>query len=126
MRIFLVEDNAVAQAQLRDALAAIPQARIVQVARTAADAKRWLAENADGWDIALVDLFLASGHGFDVLRHCQDRQPGQRAVVLSNYTRDPVREHARRAGADAVFDKSFEMEGLLAWCGQAAEATSTA
>jgi DNA-binding NarL/FixJ family response regulator len=122
MRIFLVEDNAVAQTQLREALAAIPHAHIVDVARTAADAKRWLAENPDAWDVALIDLFLASGHGFDVLRQCQQRQPGQRAAVFSNYTRDPVREHARRAGADAVFDKSFEIEGLLAWCEQQAEA----
>ena len=50
-----------------------------------------------------------------------DQEPGQRAVVLSNYTRDPVREHARLAGADAVFDKSFELEALVAYCEQLAE-----
>ena len=37
----------------------------------------------------------------------------QKAVVLSNYTRDPVRQYAREAGADAVFDKSFDMEALV-------------
>lgn len=123
MRIFLVEDNAVAQAHVREALGTIPGLEFVHVARTADEARRWLAENRDGWDLAVIDLFLASGHGFDVLRHCRSREARQRAVVLSNYTRDPVREHARNAGADAVFDKSFELENLVAWCEQMAGET---
>lgn len=121
MRIFLVEDNAVAQAQLTEALAAVQGAEIVHVARTAQDAGDWLARNREGWDLAIVDLFLASGHGFQVLRQCRDRAAGQHAVVLSNYTREPVREHARLAGADAVFDKSFEIEALIAFCERLSE-----
>ena len=123
MRIFLVEDNPVAQAHVTEVLGDIAGLQFVHVARTAEDARRWLSEHEDGWDVAVIDLFLASGHGFEVLRHCRTRQPGQRAVVLSNYTRDPVREHAHNAGADAVFDKSFELEKLVTWCEQrAAEA----
>lgn len=120
MRIFLVEDNAVAQAHVQEALGDIPGLQFVHVARTADEARRWLAEHEDGWDLAVIDLFLASGHGFEVLRHCRGRQARQRAVVLSNYTRDPVREHARNAGADAVFDKSFELDSLVSWCEQMA------
>ena len=123
MRIFLVEDNAVAQAQVQEALSAIPGLHFVQVARTSGEARRWLAENEGGWDLAVIDLFLASGHGFEVLRQCRNRQARQRAVVLSNYTRDPVREHASNAGADAVFDKSFELESLVLWCEQLAGET---
>jgi DNA-binding NarL/FixJ family response regulator len=120
MKLFVVEDNAKALQNLRDALGAVPAVEIVQVVATADEARRWLLANPDGWDVAVVDLFLAAGHGFEVLRHCRNRQPGQRAVVLSNYTRDPVREHARLAGADAVFDKSYELEDLVAWCDQLA------
>lgn len=116
MRILLVEDQPTVQQQVVAAFAEIPGAAIVHVATTSGQAREWLAQHPDGWDLAVIDLFLASGHGFEVLRDCRGRQPWQRAVVLSNYTRDPVREHARLAGADAVFDKSFEMEGLLAWC----------
>jgi DNA-binding NarL/FixJ family response regulator len=116
MRIFLVEDNPVAQAHVMEALGTIQGLEFVHVARTSEEARRWLVENEAGWDVAVVDLFLASGHGFEVLRHCRNRQAQQRAVVLSNYTRDPVREHARIAGADAVFDKSFELEQLVTWC----------
>ncbi|HVE53192.1 MAG TPA: response regulator [Ramlibacter sp.] len=118
MKLFVVEDNARALQNLRVALEAIPDMEIVHVAATAEAARQWLALHPDDWDVAVIDLFLAAGHGFEVLRHCRNRQPGQRAVVLSNYTRDPVREHARLAGADAVFDKAFELESLVAWCEQ--------
>lgn len=122
MKLFVVEDNAKALQNLRDALDAVPSVEIVQVVATADEARHWLMSHPDDWDVAVVDLFLAAGHGFEVLRHCRNRQPGQRAVVLSNYTRDPVREHARLAGADAVFDKSYELEDLVAWCDQLATA----
>lgn len=120
VRILLVEDNPLVQAQLREALGEVPGLAIAHVARTARDATEWLQRHPDDWDLAVVDIFLADGHGFQVLRGCRERRPWQRAVVYSNYTRDPVREHARLAGADAVFDKSFEAEELVAYCAQRA------
>ncbi|MDB5899653.1 MAG: response regulator [Ramlibacter sp.] len=116
MRVFLVEDNPRMRAHLHEELASIHGVRVVHAASTAAEAEHWLAANPQAWDLAVIDLFLASGHGFQVLHACRQRTAQQRAVVLSNYTRDPVREHARLAGADAVFDKAFEMEGLLDYC----------
>jgi CheY-like chemotaxis protein len=122
MRVFLVEDNPRMRAQLQEALATIPGVTVVHTAATATEAEHWLQSNAQAWDLTVVDLFLAAGHGFQVLRSCRQRARQQRAVVLSNYTRDPVREHARLAGADAVFDKSFEIEALLDYCrGRAGE-----
>jgi DNA-binding NarL/FixJ family response regulator len=116
MRIFLVEDNPRMRAHLQEELRTLAGVVVVHVAATADEAQHWLAANPQGWDLAVIDLFLASGHGFQVLRSCRSRHDQQRAVVLSNYTRDPVREHARMAGADAVFDKSFEMEALIDYC----------
>lgn len=116
MRILLVEDHAVTQELLRQMLALVPGAEVVHVATTSAEAVDWLSRHDDGWELAVIDLFLADGHGFDVLRKCQGRAAHQRAVLLTNYTREPVRENARRAGADAVFDKTTEMKGFIAWC----------
>jgi DNA-binding NarL/FixJ family response regulator len=113
MRVLLVEDHPLVCEQVRRTIQAIPGADVVRVARTASDATDWLRAHPDGWDLAVVDLFLAQGHGFEVLRRCRERGPHQRAVVLSNYTRDPVRQCARDAGADAVFDKSFELDALV-------------
>jgi DNA-binding NarL/FixJ family response regulator len=116
MRILLIEDNAIARELLTQWFSLVPGAEVVHVATTSAAAAEWLSSHQDGWDLAVIDLFLADGHGFDVLRHCRGRAPHQRAVLLTNYTRDPVRESARRAGADAVFDKGSEMKSFIAWC----------
>ena len=116
MRILLVEDNAITQDLLRQWFALVPGADVVHVATTSRSAAEWLDGHPEAWDLAVIDLFLADGHGFDVLRHCRGRAAHQRAVLLTNYTRDPVRENARRAGADAVFDKTFDMKELIAWC----------
>lgn len=116
MRVLLVEDNVRMHEELRRLMAAIPNAKLVAVATSQAQASDWLAAHPQGWDLAIVDLFLAQGHGFEVLRRCRKLSPQQRAVVLTNYTRDPVREHARQAGADALFDKSFELDALVAYC----------
>jgi len=116
MRVLLVEDNPRMQEEMRRLVAAIPGVQVVQVVATQRQAAAWLEAHPDGWDLAVVDIFLGEGHGFDVLRRCRKVHAHQRAVVLSNYTRDPVRDHARRAGADAVFDKSFELDALVEYC----------
>ena len=113
MKVLLVEDNPLFCEQVRRMLEAIPGTEVVKVADTEQQASQWLREHPDEWDLALVDLFLGQGHGFQVLRRCHPRKPNQKAVVLSNYTRDPVRQYAREAGADAVFDKSFDMDALV-------------
>lgn len=126
MKVLLVEDNPLVCEHVTRTLHAIPGAEVVKVAATEPQASEWLSAHPDGWDLALVDLFLGQGHGFDVLRRCRARAPHQRAVVLSNYTRDPVRQYARAAGADAVFDKSFDMDALVDYLVQFSRAGSGA
>ena len=116
MRVLLVEDNARMADEVRRLLESMERTVVVAVARTQQQAVDWLRLHPDGWDLALVDIFLAQGHGFDVLRACRRVRPEQRAIVVSNYTREPVREHARQAGADAVFDKSLELDALADYC----------
>ena len=118
-RLLLVEDNPRIQAELTQALGTMFE--LVSVVATAQDAVAWLEAHPDGWDIAVIDIFLKQGHGFQVLRKCAAREASQTAVVLSNYTREPARSSALNAGADAVFDKSFEMEQFLAYCAARAE-----
>ena len=119
-RLLLVEDNPAIQAELREALAGMfAEAAVIATAR---DAVAWLQAHPDGWDLAVVDIFLKQGHGFEVLRQCAARQPHQDVVVLSNYTREPARSSALQQGAGAVFDKSFEMEQFLAYCAARAQA----
>lgn len=118
-RLLLVEDNPRIQAELKASLGVLFD--VVAVIATAQEATRWLQAHPGGWDLAVVDIFLKQGHGFEVLRHCAPCGARQRVVVLSNYTREPARSSALAQGAAAVFDKSFEMEQFLAYCAARAE-----
>ena len=78
----------------------------------------WLSgKNAD-WDLAIVDLFLRQGSGLGVLEACRAREPRQRVVVLSNYATTDMRKRCSQLGADAVFDKSNEIDALIDYCMQ--------
>ena len=112
LHALLVEDNKVIRDNLIPTLEALSDARVDGVAETEADAIAWL-ESHDGWDIAVVDLFLREGSGLNVVERCPGRTSAQRVVIFSNYATDEVRRRALELGADAVFDKSTEIDGLL-------------
>jgi CheY-like chemotaxis protein len=113
MQILLVEDDPAAVAFITQLLKPMAGTQVVKVASTEEQATQWLAEHPRDWDVALVDLFLEKGHGFNVLRSCRSRQPHQRAVVVTSYSRDEARRYAELAGADEVFDKFLEMDELI-------------
>ena len=113
LNIVLIEDHAEFREQLCHRLETIGNVRVVHTDTTAASARQWLSQHPHDWDMLVVDLFLAHGHGFQVLAAAQERLTRQQAVLLTNYTRDPVREQARKFGADAVFDKAFELARFL-------------
>lgn len=115
-RVLLVEDDPEARALLEQLMRLLPGVEVVCSAARAQDAVAWLRAHPHGWDLALVDLFLGQGHGFDVLRHCVRRSVAQRVVLMSNYARDPVGARAMEAGADAFFDKSEGPAALLEFC----------
>ena len=88
----------------------------VGVADTEQEGKRWLAQNDGRWDLAIVDLFLREGSGLNILEACRDRKPDQKIVVLSNHATSDVRWRCAQLGADAVFDKSTEIDALIEYC----------
>src|SRR6218665_1233143 len=86
------------------------------VAETEGAGKEGLTTHAGQWDLAIVDLFLRQGNGLGVLAACRARRPGQKIVVLSNYATPDVRMRCTQLGGDAVFDKSNEIDALVAYC----------
>src|SRR5436190_424445 len=61
-------------------------------------------------DLVVLDVHLAEGSGFDVLRALHAQAPELEVVVLTNYSADPYRQIAERFGARALFDKTREFE----------------
>ena len=115
---FLVEDNLTIRENLIPALEDLANARVVGFAETEETAAAWLTADRQEWQLAIVDLFLREGSGLGVVARCRDRAPHQKVVVLSNYATRDMRERCMALGADAVFDKSTELEALIAYCDQ--------
>ena len=118
LRIFLVEDNLTIRLSLMDMLTDLADACLVGFAEQQSDAIQWLTEHPDGWDVAIVDIFLKRGTGLPVLSACASRSPMQRVLVLSNYATAAMRAQALRLGADRVFDKSQDVDALIDYCRQ--------
>jgi DNA-binding NarL/FixJ family response regulator len=113
---FLVEDNKTIRDNLVPALEDLVNGRVVGFAETETDALAWLAAHPDGWQLLIVDLFLKEGSGLGVLGGCKERKPSQRVVVLSNYVTADIRARCTALGADAVFDKSRDLDAFIEYC----------
>lgn len=119
VRVFLVEDMKQVQAVLADLLSALGDFRLVHATATEAEAKWWLAEHPDGWDLAVVDLVLDQGSGMGVIPQARAAADGHggNVVVFSDYASDGIRSHCLRLGADAVFLKS-QMQEFMDYCSE--------
>lgn len=115
-RVFIVEDSSTIRDNLIETLKELAHFEPVGTTETEHEARRWLARNE--WDLAIIDLFLREGSGLNVLEACRNRKPGQKVVVLSNHSSRDVRWRCKQLGADAVFDKSTELEALVDYCVQ--------
>ena len=113
--IVLAEDSAAIRESLIAALAEIADAEVIAVAETAAEAIAALTVHAAVWRLAILDLFLKQGHGLDVLRAVKAR-PEQRIFMVTNFATPDIRQRALAAGADAVFDKSTDLDQLFQAC----------
>ena len=116
LRTYIVEDNATIRENLIGTLEELASVHPLGWAETEGEARNWLKNHGEGWDLAIVDLFLKQGSGLGVLEACNRRGRSQRVVVLSNYATADMRERCAQLGADAVFDKSNEIELLVDYC----------
>ncbi len=114
-RVFLVEDSAVMRAYLSVRLEQL-DAEIVGSAETEEAAKVWIDANPDGWDLAVIDLFLLEGTGAGVIRYCRRHGLRQRIVVVTNHYITGIAKHCKHLGADRVFSKSDGLADVLDYC----------
>jgi two-component system, OmpR family, response regulator len=115
-RAYIVEDSPTIRENLIETLQELALVDPVGVAETEYEGKQWLADNGGYWDLAIVDLFLKEGSGLNILEACRSRRPEQKMIVLSNHATQDVRWRCAQLGADAVFDKSTEIDALIDYC----------
>lgn len=113
-RAYLVEDSSTVRENLIGTLQELARIEPVGSTDSEHEASRWLGTH--DWDLAIIDLFLRVGSGMNVLQAVHRTRPQQRIVVLSNHSSPQVRWRCRQLGADAVFDKSTELEALVDYC----------
>ena len=116
LKFFLVEDNAIIRENLTETLHEMTGAEVVGSADAEREATLWLCDPENDWDVALVDIFLKRGNGMQVVAALQACRRHRHVIVLSNYASTEIRSQCLRLGADAVFDKSTELDDLIAFC----------
>jgi two-component system OmpR family response regulator len=114
--VYLVEDNVLV---LESLIAALEELAPIHVIGTAADesvAVQWLQAGGEACDLVIVDVFLRTGSGLGVIAAARRQRPDAALVVLSNYATDEMRLRCLASGADRVFDKSRDIDLLVAYC----------
>src|SRR5688500_7165173 len=97
MQVFLVEDSAPIRERLTALLGSIPGAEVCGQAAGAEAAIRGILALRP--DLVLLDIHLAEGSGFDVLRAVRRDAPEIEFYMLTNFAADPYRQLAGRLGA---------------------------
>ncbi len=111
-KVVLVEDNTTIRETLVPALQELAGARVVAMADGAQEALATLRQVP--WDVLVLDMFLREGTGLEVLAQLPGELAGRKVYVLTNYATADLREACARLGADAVFDKSTELDEFFA------------
>lgn len=114
---FVVEDNAAIRDSLSEALTELADISTAGTAGSEKAALAWLADPANNWDLAIVDLVLEDGgSGFAVLAALQGRDPARKVVVLTGTANPEVRRQCEALGCDGLFDKAIETDALMEYC----------
>lgn len=105
LRVFLVEDSPLIRERLEGMLSVAGAAQAGCSGSVEGAIHAILLTRPD---LVLLDMQLADGTGFDVLRALRAQAPEIDVYFLSNFAAEPYRQLAERLGAKGFFDKSRE------------------
>lgn len=110
LKVFIVEDAVNMQVALGELVRAVADAQVVGIAASESQALQWAQANEGQWDLAIVDLTLEQGDGFQIVQRLSEQPEHGAVVVFSGYVTDVIRRHCRALGADVVFHKTDSAE----------------
>ena len=120
LRTYIVEDSPVIRENLIATLEEMVPVEVIGTADDETSAAQWLNQSENACDLVIIDIFLKSGSGLGVLQAARDTAGRRKLVVLSNYATPDMRRKCLQLGADKVFDKSNEIDGLISYCSRLA------
>ncbi len=116
LRVFIVDDNPMIRENLAKTLEELAPVHVAGWADGERAAVDWLQRNHHRCDLVVVDIFLHQGSGMNVLQHAQAAGWECALIVMSNYINFEVRQACLALGAQAVLDKSWDIELLATLC----------
>lgn len=125
LRTFIVEDSPVIRENLIATLEEMVPVEVIGTAEDESTAAHWLERPDNNCDLVIIDIFLKSGSGLGVLQAARNNAARRKLVVLSNYATPDMRRKCLQLGADKVFDKSNEIDGLISYCARLASGEDT-
>ena len=114
--VYVVEDNVIVLESLIGALEELAPVHVVGTAADESVAVDWLDAGGEHCDLVIVDIFLRTGSGLGVIAAARRKRPQTALIVLSNYATDEMQARCLASGADRVFDKSRDIDQLVAYC----------
>lgn len=111
IRLVLVDDSEVVRLGLRALLGAERTIEIVGEGANVATGVAACAKHKP--DVALLDLRLPDGTGFDACRQILSRLPDTRVLMLTSVADDTLVDEAIRAGAHGYLLKEVNSRGLI-------------
>jgi len=112
LRLFLIEDSHLIRERLIEEIACIRETEFVGCAETASEAVEKLS-NLE-CDAIVLDINLAQGNGFDVLKSVRaNRVRWPRVIVFTSYAYPFYRQLTMELGANFFLDKAKDFKLLL-------------
>jgi DNA-binding NarL/FixJ family response regulator len=111
MKMLLVEDSKLLRYILFDAINHLENVTVAGTATTQQQAIELLDETP--FDIVLLDIELAQGNGFEVIKHLQQKDYAFKPPVmlmLTNHAHPHYRNLAKTLGVPYFFDKSMDFD----------------
>ena len=118
LKTYIVEDSLVIRENLIATLEELAPIRVIGVAEDESTAAQWLRQPDVAVDLVIIDIFLKTGSGLGVIQAGAELSEAPKLVVLTNYATQDMRRKCLQLGADEVFDKSHDIDGLIQYCRQ--------
>jgi len=118
LKTYIVEDSLVIRENLIATLEELAPIKVIGVAEDESVAVQWLRQPDIAVDLVIIDIFLKTGSGLGVIQAGAELSEAPKLVVLTNYATQDMRRKCFQLGADEVFDKSHDIDGLIQYCRQ--------
>lgn len=112
MKVLIVDDSAIIRIRLAELLAELEGIEVVAQANNAFEAVDMVREFKP--DVAIVDVRMPERSGMELIKDVKSTRQPPTIIMLTNFPTPENREKCLIQGADYFFDKSSEIEEVMA------------